>query len=158
MKEMITRNELTPFHAKLCFCVTLIGVLVGYGRPVRESDLPGTYVADRGFAVETLTVKHDGKFVQTVKVNKDGRVVVTNGTWRVRSEDKDIYFSEEFMVVIDGFGNLIPEFDHPKRKAISILPVRRIIGRVEIGGDDLPWGREGVENPYTKVANEIPKQ
>jgi hypothetical protein len=45
---------------------------------------------------------------------------------------------------------MIPDFDHSTRKSISILPVRREYGRLVIGGDDLPWGREGIDIPYKK--------
>jgi len=61
------------------------------------------------------------------------------------------------MLVIDGVSKMIPDFDRPNTNSALIGPVRRRFGKLEIGGDDLPWGRIGAELPYKKQANGPPK-
>jgi hypothetical protein len=129
----------------------LLGMMSGCGKPLKNSDLLGTYTADFGFATETLTLRADGQFLQHVKLKREGKTVSTNGTWRFDSEDKDIYFSEAFLAVKDGFGNMVTNFNQMNRASIYILPVRRSFGTIEIGGDDVPWGRRPSETPYRKT-------
>ena len=129
--------------------VILIGVLSGCGKPITKSDMPGTYLADFGFAMDTLTVNPDSHFVQTIKVKADGKVATANGTWRFDQKDGTIHFSE-FMVVINGFNQMVTNFDAPTNQVSQIATVRRRFGKLEIGGDDWLWGRTGVEAPYKK--------
>lgn len=123
--------------------MSLLVVLTGCGKPISKTDLPGTYVADYEFATETVTIKKDGQFIQSIQVKADGKIATTNGTWHFNQGDQDIVFSENFMQVMDGFGKMIPNFDHPKRKAISILPVRRSFGKLQIGVDPaIPYKKQ----------------
>jgi hypothetical protein len=131
----------------------LLSMLLGYGRPVRESELPGTYVADYGLARDAFTIEADGRFTQTVIVKATGKVAVASGTWRFDPQSKEITFSEDFLGAVtgtDGTAELVPDFDHPKDKAETTLEVRWLVGKLEIGGDDLPWGRRGADIPHTK--------
>ena len=50
----------------------------------------------------------------------------------------------------DGEVKFIPDFYHPKTKERSTWEVRWLLGKVEFGGDDFPWGRVGGEIPHTK--------
>jgi hypothetical protein len=120
---------------KFALGLSLLSVISGCGKSVGHSDVPGTYVAEYPFATETVAVKEGGKFDQTIKVKVNGKVATTNGTWRFDAKDGDIYFSDEFMVVVDGFGEMVTNFDKPTRKAISILPVRCSFGKMQIGVD-----------------------
>jgi len=113
----------------------LLGMLAGCGQAVRKSDLPGTYVADYVFAKETLDMTEDGHFTQTVAVKATGKVVVAHGTWEFDPKAQYLRFSEEFLVVVDGYGAMIPNFDHPKERGLSVLPVMVVLGKLEIGGD-----------------------
>ncbi len=70
-------------------------------------------------------------------------------TWKYDPSDKSVYFSKEMMVVIDYRGKLLPDFDN-KKNSIVIYPVRWLLGSLEIGGDDNPIRREGIEIPLTK--------
>jgi len=123
----------------------VIGVLAGTAGcvgTVTKPDLPGSYLADYGFATETLQIDEGGAFKQQITVKADGRVAKATGSWRFDPTDGHIYFSEEFLVVVDGFGKLIPDFDSSPRKAISILPVRRSFGKIQIGTDPrVPYKR-----------------
>ena len=120
---------------KCCFGLGFLSLLAGCGKPVAQSEVPGMYLADYGFATDAVTINDGGRFTQTIKLKNGGKAVTTNGTWRFDSRDRDIYFSEEFMVVVDGFGEMVTNFDTPTRKAISILPVRRSFGTMRIGDD-----------------------
>jgi hypothetical protein len=113
----------------------LVVLLCACSRKVAESDVPGTYAADYGFAKETLNVTADRKFDQEIKLTSSGRTAVAHGTWRFDQDDSDIYFSADFLIVADGFGKLIADFDQPSRKLTSILPVRARFGKIQIGLD-----------------------
>lgn len=130
--------------------LSLFGILTGCGKRISKSDLPGAYVADFGFATDALTLKEDGHFVQTIKIKADGKVVTKSSTWRFRPEDRAIVVDSNYMLVVDGFSKMIPDFNRPNTNSVVIGPVRRVFGKLEIGGDDLPWGRTGVEAPYKK--------
>lgn len=134
---------------KCALGLSLFSMLAGCGKSLNNSDVPGTYAAQYPFATETVTINDDGTFEQSIKVKVSGKVVTTNGTWRFDVKDADIYFSEEFMVVVDGFGEMVTNFDRPTRKAISILPMRRSFGKMQIGVDP------GI--PYKKLPSTSPK-
>jgi len=123
---------------------------VGCNRGISTSELAGVYVAKYPFGKDTVTVFPDGRFTQVVLVNAQGRQSITNGTWHFSAKNAEIVFSDEFMVAIDGFGKFVPTFDRPDHSAISIMPVRRRFGKLEIGGDDFLWGRGGAETPHKK--------
>lgn len=99
------------------------------------SDLPGTYFADYGFAKEILELSSNRSFVQKIKVSQSGEIVTSHGTWWFVPGDSDVCFSVDFLVVSDGFGRLAPDFAHPATRAISILPVRQRLGKVQVGLD-----------------------
>jgi len=147
------RNRVVNCSLGLIF----VGGISGCGKPISKSDLPGSYLADFGFATDTLTIKDDGQFTQTIKITADGRVVTKNGNWHFNQGDRNILLDKNYMLVIDGVSKMIPDFDRPNTNSALIGPVRRRFGKLEIGGDDLPWGRIGAELPYKKQANGPPK-
>ena len=130
--------------------LSVFGILAGCGKPINKSELPGTYVADFGFAMDSLTLKEDCQFVQTIKIKADGRVVVKSSTWKFRPEEQDIVVSSNYMLVVDGFSQMKTNFDSPNTNSFVLGPIRRRWGKLEIGGDDWLWGRTGVEAPYKK--------
>ena len=113
----------------------LVIVLFSCSKKVSDTDVPGTYLADYGFAKETLKLTADGKFNQEVQLIPSGRAASAHGTWRFDQEDSDIYFSDDFLVVADGFGKLIPDFDQKVKRGIGILPVRMRHRNVQIAVD-----------------------
>jgi hypothetical protein len=104
-------------------------------RRVSEPNVAGKYTADYGLAKETVELTPRHTFHQDVKISSTGKSVSADGTWRFDEKHSDIYFSDDFLVVTDGFGKPIQDFEKPAKKAIAVLPVRSRRGRVEIGGD-----------------------
>jgi hypothetical protein len=104
-------------------------------RQVTEPSIAGRYTADYGFAKETLDLTRNHTFHQDVKITSTGRTISADGTWRFDGKHSDLYFSDDFLVVADGFGKLIPDFEKPAKKAIAVFPVRSRWGHVEIAGD-----------------------
>jgi len=148
---MLTASMLARMRhglTKWFFGLGFLSLFSGCGKPVTTVDLPGTYVANYGFATETVSIKEGGRFDQIINVKATGKVVVTNGTWRFDPEERDIVFSETFMLVHDGFGEFDPNFEHP-RSAIKFYPVRRTFGKLQIGVDPAV--------PYKKKASPSPK-
>ena len=68
-------SVLVPFVIPAVFgAFVALGVLAGYGSPVASADVPGSYVADYGPAVDTVTLREDGRFAQTTRVRSTGKV------------------------------------------------------------------------------------
>ena len=142
---------------KCWFAVSLLGILTGCGgKPVSKSDLPGKYVADFGFATDTLNINPDGGYTQTVKIKSSGKSATATGAWRFDPKEHNVHFSD-FMVVINGFSEMVTNFDAPTNRGSQFATVRQRFGKLEIGGDDSAWGRRGVETPYTKQPVASPK-
>lgn len=124
-------------------CIILIASVIGCGGPVTRSDLAGSYLANYGFAREELTLHPNGDFTQRIRIVATGRIANTNGTWRFDPKERDIVLSEQFMVVANGFGEMVANFDRPTRHAIAILPVRRSFGSLQIGlSPRVPYTRQ----------------
>jgi hypothetical protein len=119
----------------LCCLGALLLLASACSRKVSEPNIIGAYSADYGFAKDKLELSADHTFHQEVKVIATNKAVSASGTWRFEEKHSEIYFSEEFLVIADGFGNLIRDFDKSTRKAIAVFPVRSKFGHVEIAGD-----------------------
>jgi hypothetical protein len=111
----------------------LLGALSGCGGAVSRRELPGTYMADYGFATDTLTIDGDGRYIQIVRVKATGKVATASGTWRFSPQDQHIGL-DGMMVVADYAGKPIPDFER-KKDAIVDKPVARWFGRLQIGDD-----------------------
>jgi hypothetical protein len=144
------REQMTHVVFRSWIGLLVLGLSGCGGKSIDKSDLPGVYLADFGFATDTLIIKPDGRFFQTVIIKSDGRKVTKNGFWRFLSKNRSIVLEQNYMLVIDGFSKMVPNFDRPNTNAAIIGPVRCRFGRLEIGGDDWLWGRSGVEAPYKK--------
>jgi hypothetical protein len=147
-------SVLVPFVAPAMLAGLLfLSLLMGYGKPVRVSDLPGTYRADYGPATSAFTLTPDGRFTQTVRVRMPAQRATAAGTWTYDARRREITFSDDFMIVEtgwDGTEEIARDFAHPAQKSQVDEPARWLLGRLEIGGDDVPWGRVGGEIPWTK--------
>lgn len=129
-----------------CFCIS------GCWKHFTRDDFIGAYNADFSFATAKLTLRADGTFVQEVWVKSPAKHARSMGTWEyIQSEsDRYISFSSGFMDVVTWKDELNPSFDHHQKNYVYDLTVRYQLGQVEIGGDDIPWGRTPRETPYTK--------
>ncbi len=99
-------------------------------------------------ARKTLVLKQDGTFEQQVTVKGSGKTFEAWGTWEKDPGDDEVSF-DGMMVVLDYEGNLAPNF-WKDTQGLCILPAYRQMGKAEIGGDDILWGRVGNDIPYTK--------
>ena len=139
----------------LCLCILCVVFPIfisGCWKHLTRDDLIGTYQADFSFAKAELVLRSDGTFVQEVWVKSPPKNARSMGTWEYNQSERDRYisFSSEFMDVVTWKDELNPSFDHHQENYIYDLTVRYQLGRIELGGDDIPWGRTPVETPYTK--------
>ena len=93
--------------------IVLTALISACERPVIPSDLPGEYVADYTVAHERLILKASGEFIQQVTFKPTGKLYTTNGTWRYDAKTKYIDFPRNFILVLDGFGHVRPNFERP---------------------------------------------
>jgi len=98
--------------------------------PSRE--LPGTYVADYDAAKEKLVLNKDGTYTQEVMLKSNSKVDVSRGTWTYNPENQYLSFDDNFMLVLNGFGKLNPEYAYRKLGGVSV-PAHRSFGRMRIG-------------------------
>jgi len=125
----------------------LVIVLSGCGRAPSKAEVPGTYLADYDFATDTLVIKADGRFTQTVTLRATGKVVTASGAWSFDLQDH--YIGLDGMLVVSDYANkLVPDFDK-RRDYLVHEPVERWFGRLQIGSDP------GV--PYYRQAGAIPR-
>ncbi len=132
--------------------VILMGFMSGCGGSIKISDLAGTYIADFGFATDMLIINPDNRYTQTIKIKENDKTAIVNGTWRFDEKNGALHFSA-FMVVINGFSQMVTNFDDLKNVKPQIIGLRRRFGKIEIGGDDWLWGRTGIDAPYKKQAS-----
>ena len=111
--------------------LSLFGILSGCGKPVAQSDLVGTYVADYTAAKEKLTLRSDGEFTQQVTLKSSSKMLEINGTWTFNAADKRITFHDRFFSILDGFGKVRKQ----PEPGTTMLPVVRPFGTVQIGDD-----------------------
>jgi hypothetical protein len=118
-----------------CLGVGFLLLTHGCGKKPTKADLPGSYAADYGFAKVTVTLTADGKFMQTIKLASDGRVVSSAGTWTFNEKQRYIAFSEEFLLVVNGFGQMNQNFEHPTTHAETIFDIGGTANAPELGTD-----------------------
>jgi hypothetical protein len=128
---MQMQKQVRDIVVKCWLGLSLLSVLSGCGKPVAQSNLVGTYVADYTAAKETLILLPDGKFTQQVTIKSSSQMLATNGTWTFNAADKNITFHDSFFSVLDGFGK---PMKHPE-SGTAVLPVIRLFGKVQIGDD-----------------------
>lgn len=115
----------------VCLMMALTFFLFGCERPRNQSELYGVYVADYKVAREKLTLNKDGTFVQEVILKATGKVDVAKGTWTYNPQDGYVTFDENFMVVLDGFRQLRPDYTQPTPGLVD-YPAVIYLGRMEI--------------------------
>ena len=98
-------------------------------------ELPGAYVADYDVAKEKLTLNRDGIYIQEVTLKSNSKVDVSKGTWTYNPNTQYVSFNENFMLVLNGFGKLNPDYAHPKPGGVS-QPTTLYFGRMRIGSSE----------------------
>jgi len=101
-------------------------------KPKNQTELYGTYVADYDVAKEKLTLNKDGTFIQEVTLKKSLKVDLTEGKWSYNPETGYVNFKENFMLVLNGFRKLNPDYAHPKPGGVS-EPADSYFGYIVIG-------------------------
>jgi len=101
-------------------------------KPKSASDLVGNYEADYDVAREKVTLNNDNTFVQEVTLKSTGKVDVAKGTFTYYPRTGYVTFNENYMIVIDGFRKLNPDYVHPQPGLVS-LPADTYFGRIYIG-------------------------
>jgi hypothetical protein len=113
----------------------LLFSISGCSLSVKASEIYGAYVADYDFAKEKLTLNRDGTFIQEITFKKTSKVDVAKGTWTYDPKTGYVTFHENFMIVMDGFKRLLPDYTHPK-PGLVVEPVEKFFGRIRIGSDE----------------------
>lgn len=118
---------------KLCLSLILTWGVVACelkGKP----DLFGTYVADYSVAREKITLNEDGSFVQEVTFKATSKVDTTKGKWRYDDKTGYVRFSENYMNVLNGLGQLNPEYS--QKLTSASLPALTYFGYVVVGSEE----------------------
>lgn len=101
-------------------------------KPKSQSELYGSYVADYNVAKEKVTLNKDGTFIQEVALKATAKVDIAKGTWSYDPKSGYVSFEQNFMVVLDGFRKLDPNYAHPKPGGVD-YPVDKYLGRILLG-------------------------
>jgi len=120
------RNEV------LLICMLLLSILSMFSCKPSQSELYGIYVADYDVGKERLTLDKDGTFKQEVTLKATSEVTVSKGTWTYNPKTGYVSFNENFMLVLNGFRKLNPNYAHPKPGGVS-YPVDKYFGRISLG-------------------------
>lgn len=102
--------------------------------PKNSAELAGKYSASYEQAAEILELDANGAYSQTVTIKNTGKTSSAKGTWKYDSSLGDIAFDQNFLIVLDSFNRLIPDFDQKKRTGLVVEPVESFFGRMHLGG------------------------
>jgi len=118
---------------KLCLSLILTWSLIACqlrGKP----DLFGTYMANYNVAREKITLNEDGTFIQEVTLKATSKVDITKGKWIYDDKTGYVWFSENYMQVLNGLGQLNP--DYSQKLTSAFLPARTYLGYVVVGSEE----------------------
>ncbi len=114
----------------------IIFFLVSCGPDVAVDEIPGTYVANIGFGVDTLVLRPEGTYSQKLMFNGSDSAFTTTGKWKYDPAIE--YLSIENMILIDSVdGKARPESRKPSN-GIALLPMVRSLlkRRLSIGSEE----------------------
>ncbi|HUY19006.1 MAG TPA: hypothetical protein VMV15_07250 [Candidatus Binataceae bacterium] len=117
--------------ALMLVCALLAAALVGC-KPPEVSPVYGSYIADYAAATETLTLKPDGTFVQSVTLRPHGKPVTSTGHWHFDQPTAFVIFDSGYIEVLDLLGRPRPDYAQPLSGEV-FMPVVRCLGRLYIG-------------------------
>lgn len=114
-------------------CVVLFLTLFMFAcKPKSQYDLYGTYIANYDVAKEKLILNKDGTFIQEVTLKATSKVDVAKGRWTYDPETGYVTFHENFMLVLNGFRELDPDYAHPKPGLVG-YPADKYFGYIQLG-------------------------
>ncbi len=116
---------------RMLLCVLLAAALVGC-TPREVSPVYGSYIADYPAATETLTLKPDGTFVQSVTLHSHEKPVTSTGHWHFDQPTAFVIFDSGYIEVLDVLGRPRPDYGQPL-SGVVFMPVVRCLGRLYIG-------------------------
>jgi hypothetical protein len=99
--------------------------------------MPGAYEARYPEAAEQLTIRPDGSYSQVVKFPSRTNIFQATGKWRFDPRVPEVVFDKEFLVVLNGFGQISKDFPQHRTEP-TVIPMeiaRSITGRLRLGGD-----------------------
>ena len=112
-------------------CALLAAALAGCKAP-GIAMVYGTYVADYPAAAETLTLRPDGTFIQTVTPHEGGKPVTSSGHWRFDAPTGFVIFPTGYIEVLDALGRARPDFAQALSGMVD-MPVVGCLGQLYIG-------------------------
>ncbi len=92
----------------------------------------GTYLADYPAAAETLTLRPDGSFIQTVTPHGGGKPITSTARWRFDPATGFVILLSGYIEVLDALGRTRPDFAQPLSGVVD-MPVVSCFGRLYIG-------------------------
>jgi hypothetical protein len=99
-----------------------------------KSELFGTYVANYSVAREKITLNEDGSFVQEVTFKATSKVDITKGKWSYDDKTGYVRFSENYMNVLNGLGQL--NTDYSQELTSASLPAHTYFGYIVVGSEE----------------------
>lgn len=110
--------------------------------PKNKKEIIGTYIANYDAARERLILQSDGTFIQEVVIKSTKKNIFAKGKWEYDNETGYITFNDNFILVLDAFGKIIPDCDIPK-PGLVVYPVMKCLFWVFIeGGEDVLYKKE----------------
>jgi len=108
---------------------------------LEQSELYGTYVGDYDIVTIKLILYRDNTYLQEVTLKATKKADYAKGHWNYKPDgcgiSGEIWFDENYLLVLDGFGRLIPDYANPKKRTIGIECVEKLFGSFYIGDGEI---------------------
>jgi len=131
--EGIKRPHLLVAGSSLAIFLALITVVVGCAATTPASKLPGRYTASYDVASETIYLRPDGTFTQSISLQSGGKTLQAQGQWSYDSYLDSVVFDEHYLAIVDAFGRLNKNFHS---NGTTGTPLKEFPFR--LGGDESP--------------------
>lgn len=132
MKD-IKRPHLLVAGSSFAIFLALVAVVVGCAATTPASKLPGLYASNYDVASETIDLRPNGGFTQSVSLRSDGRILQARGHWSYDSHTDSVVFDEHYLTIVDAFGRLNKNFHF---NGTTGIPLKEFPFR--LGGDESP--------------------
>ncbi|MGH7906747.1 MAG: hypothetical protein ACREP6_08975 [Candidatus Binataceae bacterium] len=109
-----------------------LAILIAGCKARELNALYGTYKADDQAATETLILKPDNTFLQTVKIKATGKTASSSGHYKFDQPTGFVIFKSGYIEVLDLFRRLRPDWSKPLTGVVD-MPAVSCLGRYYIG-------------------------